>query len=219
MKTLKTTAALTTVILATAACQQGNTSYNQNPKTYQGAGIGAAVGGLAGALTGDNERERWTRGAIGAGVGAVAGGAIGQYMDNQEQQMRQATAGTPVQVNRQGNDLFLNMPSNVTFAFDSSNIRSDFKPTLNNVANVLNNYPQTMVEIMGHTDSTGDENYNMNLSERRASAVANYLRSVGVQQRMITTGLGETQPVASNNTEAGRAQNRRVEIKISPITQ
>lgn len=214
MKKIIAILASTTVL---AACQQGGGTYNENPNTYKGAAAGAAIGGIAGALADDD--NRLDHAAIGAAAGALAGGAYGQYMDQQERELRQVTQGTGVQVSRQGNDLFLNMPNSITFAYDSSNIQPGFKPTLNNIAGVLQSYSNTMVEIYGHTDSTGSNSYNQSLSERRAESVASYLRNAGVSQPMMTNGLGETQPIASNDTEAGRAQNRRVEIKISPIAK
>jgi len=204
---------MTTTLLT--ACQQG-AGYEQNPNTYKGAAAGAAVGAAAGALTGN---QSWGRAGAGAGIGALAGAGIGQYMDRQEQSMRQATQGTGIEVQRHGNDLLLNMPSSITFATDSSNIQTAFQPTLNNVASVLTQYPNTMVEITGHTDNTGSDAHNFALSERRAEAVSSYLTSRGVSQRIITTGKGETTPIASNNTAEGRAQNRRVEVKITPISQ
>lgn len=213
----KLSALLLTTTLITA-CQQGGADYENNPNTYKGAGIGAGLGAIAGALTA-NDEHRWRNAAAGAAIGGLAGAGVGNYMDSQERELRQATAGTGIDVARQGNDLILNMPSNITFAYDSSNIQSQLKPTLNNVANILANYPQTIVEIHGHTDSTGSDAYNLDLSDRRAAAVANYLSARGATQRIITTGLGESQPIATNATAEGRAQNRRVEIKISPITQ
>ena len=127
-------------------------------------------------------------------------------------------AGTGVDVVRQGNNITLNMPGNITFAFDSSNLQPQFYPVLDNVASTLNQYNQTVIEVAGHTDSVGTDAYNMTLSQQRANSVAAYLSGKGVmQQRMIVTGAGETRPIASNDTEAGRAQNRRVEITIVPM--
>lgn len=211
---------LSALLLSTsmlAACQQGATNYENNQNTYQGAAIGAALGGLAGALTGDGDRLK--RGAIGAGIGALAGGGIGAYMDSQEADLRAATAGTGIDVTRSGDNLYLNMPSNITFAYNSSDVGSALKPTLNNVADILADYPQTIVEVQGHTDSTGSDSYNLQLSEDRAHSVGDYLLARGLSQRVITTGLGENSPIASNDTEDGRAQNRRVEVKISPLAQ
>lgn len=201
-----------------SACQQGNPyGYGQNEHTYQGAAIGAVIGGAAGALA--SSKNRGDHAAIGAAVGALGGGAYGQYMDRQEAAMRQATQGTGIDVVRQGDDLLLNMPSSITFATNSHAIQPALRPTLDNIGSVLQSYPETIVEIIGHTDDTGAEEYNMTLSDQRASAVADYLRNHGVSQRMMTTGLGETQPIASNASEQGRAQNRRVEVKISPIAR
>lgn len=207
--------AISTTLLT--ACQQGVGNYENNTNTYDGAAIGAVVGGVAGIFS--NDKNRFKNGAIGAGIGALAGGGIGAYMDSQEAAMRQATQGTGIEVEREGNDLMLNLPSNITFATNSSSIQSSLAPTLRNVGSILRDYPQTIVEIYGHTDSTGSEIYNLDLSDKRADAVANYLSDQGLTQRIVTTGVGEAQPIASNDTESGRAQNRRVEIKISPVTQ
>lgn len=202
------------VILSTsllAACQQG-AGYQQNQKTYQGAGAGAAIGAALGSM----ESSEYAAG--GAALGALAGGAIGQYMDRQEDAMRQQMQGTGVEVRRQGNDIMLNMPNSITFGFDSSVVRSEFNGTVNNMANILNQYPQTKIDVIGYTDSKGTDAYNQNLSEERAQSVANKLRDYGVaSNRLMVLGRGESMPVASNDTDAGRAQNRRVEIKISPI--
>jgi outer membrane protein OmpA-like peptidoglycan-associated protein len=201
-------------LLAVTGCQNGG-GYQQNQRTYQGAAIGAAGGALIGALSGDH--NGWARAGIGAGIGTLAGMGIGAYMDSQEQSMRSSLQGTGIAVERQGNDLHLHIPENVTFAFDSSALQPAGKNALNNLSGVLRQYPETLLEITGHTDSTGAEKYNMQLSDRRANSVASYLSAQGVQQRMIISGVGETNPVASNDTEAGRAQNRRVEMKISPV--
>jgi outer membrane protein OmpA-like peptidoglycan-associated protein len=196
-----------------AACQQGM-GYQQNQRTYQGAGAGAAIGGLLGSL----ESSEYAAG--GAALGALAGGAIGQYMDRQEAAMRQQLEGTGIGVQRQGDNILLNIPNSVTFDFDSARVWSQAEGTLRDLAGVLTQYPQTMIDVIGYTDSVGSEQYNQDLSERRAQAVANKLRDFGVaSQRLMVLGRGEKQPVASNDTEQGRAQNRRVEIKISPIKQ
>lgn len=182
-------------------------------------GIGGVVGGyLLGDLVG-GRRDR-TEKIVGAGIGGIAGAAIGTYMDRQEQALRARTAGTDVQVIRRGDDLVLNMPSGITFAYDSATVQPQFQPTLDQVAQVLGEYNQTYIDVYGHTDSTGSDAYNQTLSERRASAVASYLGSHGVQQARIgTRGFGETQPIADNATPDGQAANRRVEIKIVPVTQ
>lgn len=182
-------------------------------------GIGGAVGGyLLGDLIG-GRRDR-TEKIVGAGLGGLAGAAIGSYMDRQERELRERTAGTDIEVVRQGDELILNMPSSITFAYDSAAIQPQYRDTLNRVADVLARYEQTYVDVYGHTDSTGSDSYNQGLSERRASSVADYLATQGVRrERIATTGFGESQPIASNATEEGRAQNRRVEIKLTPINQ
>lgn len=182
--------------------------------------IGAIGGALGGYLLGDivGGRHDRTEKIVGAGIGGITGAAIGSYMDRQEQALRQSTQGTDVRVIRQGDNLILNMPSGITFAYDSANVDPQFRPTLDRVAEVLSDYRDTYVDVYGHTDSTGSEAYNQDLSERRANAVAGYLVSHGVEDaRIATRGFGETQPVASNATEEGRAANRRVEIKIVPV--
>ena len=180
-------------------------------------GIGGALGGylLGDIVGGRNDR---TEKLVGAGIGGLAGVAIGSYMDRQERELRDRTAGTDVRVIRNGDDLILSMPSGVTFATDSATVQPQFRPTLDQVAQVLDQYNQTYVDVYGHTDSTGTDSHNQQLSERRARSVADYLTARGVEsQRLGTMGYGESQPVASNDTEDGRAQNRRVEIKLVPI--
>ena len=141
-------------------------------------------------------------------------------MDKQERDLRARTAGTDVQVTRQGDDLVLNIPSGITFAYDSADVQPQFQRTLDQVADDAGQYNQTYIDVYGHTDSTGSDAYNQTLSERRATSVADYLASHGVQPARIgTRGYGETQPIASNDTDAGRAANRRVEVKIVPISQ
>ena len=208
------------VLLTGCATYTGQTSDPNDPnRTRTGALIGAGIGAVAGLLSGDDAVERRQRALVGAGVGALAGGGIGAYQDRQEAELRRELAGSGVDVVRQGDNITLNMPGNITFAFDSSNQQSQFHPILDNVADTLNEYNQTVIEVAGHTDSVGDSGYNQNLSVERAQSVANYLSGRGVmQQRMIVTGAGETRPIASNDTEAGRAQNRRVEITIVPVS-
>nr|WP_169542423.1 OmpA family protein [Sphingomonas baiyangensis] len=203
----------------TAACVTDPVTGERRISKAAIGGIGGAVGGyLLGDLVG-GRRDR-TEKILGAGIGGLAGAGIGAYMDRQERELRERTAGTDVEVIRQGDDLILNMPSGITFAYDSATIQPQYQGTLDRVADVLARYEQTYVDVYGHTDSTGSDQYNQGLSERRAASVAQYLSTRGVAQaRMATRGFGETQPIASNETEDGRAQNRRVEIKLVPVTQ
>jgi outer membrane protein OmpA-like peptidoglycan-associated protein len=192
-------------------------------KTAMGAGIGAvggaATGALVGALTGNSKGAR--KGAlIGAGVGTLAGAGVGVYMDRQESKLREELARTGVSVTREGNNIRLNMPGHITFATNAADVVASFYDVLNSVALVLKEYEKTYIDVLGHTDSTGEDAYNQKLSERRALSVADYLISQGVmQQRFNVLGYGETRPIASNNTPEGRSQNRRVEIELSPLTQ
>ncbi len=201
--------------LALAGCQSGQGGFGA-PRTVAGAGLGALAGAGIGSLIGGNRTSNML---IGAGIGALTGGAIGSYMDRQQADLQQQLQGTGVQVRRQGDVIVLNMPSNVTFATDSSDVQPQFYATLTQVANTLKQYPQTLIDIGGHTDSTGTADYNQRLSEERALSVAQFFVSQGVQtERMQVRGYGLTRPVADNNTAAGRQQNRRVEIEIRPFT-
>ncbi len=212
--------------LAAAGLLASTSACTTDPVTGQQriskAAIGAAIGGVGGLLAGDviGGRHDRTEKIVGAGIGAIAGGAIGSYMDKQEKELREKTAGTGVQVERQGNELQLNMPAGITFAFNSSEVQPQFRATLDQVAQTLSQYNQTYIDVYGHTDNVGSDAYNQTLSEQRAASVANYLSGRGVNRaRIATRGFGESQPVASNDTEVGRAQNRRVEIRVVPVTQ
>jgi outer membrane protein OmpA-like peptidoglycan-associated protein len=189
--------------------------------TAGGAMLGAVGGALAGAALGGRGHGARNAALIGAGVGALAGGAIGNYMDQQEAELRQQLEGTGISVTRNGDSIILNMPSNITFATDQDQVIPPFYRTLDSVAIVLNKFNRTLIDVNGHTDSTGSLQHNQALSERRAASVANYLGSRGGvdQRRMSTMGFGPSQPVATNATSDGRAQNRRVEVAIAPITQ
>ncbi|MBP7917520.1 MAG: OmpA family protein [Arenimonas sp.] len=191
-----------------------------NANAKQKAMIGAAVGTAIGLATGDTAVERRQQAMVGAALGAAAGGGIGHYQDRQEAKLRQQLQGTGVDVSRDGNNITLDMPSGITFAFNSSDVNSQFYPVLDKVAATLSEYNQTTVNVAGHTDSVGSDSYNQRLSEQRASSVASYLQSRGVaNQRLQISGYGESRPVDSNETESGRANNRRVEITLVPIAQ
>jgi len=195
------------------------TGEQKTSNATKGAAIGAAAGAVVGLITGDDSAERKKRALILGGVGAIAGGSVGAYQDQQEMKLRQRLEGTGVSVTRLGDDIVLNMPGNVTFDVDQSAIKADFYDVLDSVAIVLNEFDKTFVEVAGHTDSSGSESYHQSLSERRAASVSAYLRSREVLgDRLITVGAGESRPIASNDTAAGRAQNRRVEITIVPGT-
>ena len=200
--------------------QQQTTPENQEgmSRTQRNALIGAAIGAAAGRVSGDDATERRQHALIGAGVGGLAGGAIGRYQDNQERALRERMQGTGVDVVRDGDHITLDMPEAITFAFNSSTLNQRAYGVLDSVAETLREYDQTMIEVAGHTDSVGSDAYNDKLSRDRAQAVANYLISRGISgQRLIITGAGERYPIASNDTEAGRAENRRVEMTIVPI--
>ena len=183
-------------------------------------GLGGAVGGylLGDLIGGKNSR---TEEIIGAGIGAVAGAGIGHYMDQQEKKLRERTAGTGIEVDRQGDQLVLNMPGDVTFDHNSAMVKAQFRGALDNVSATLAEFPSTYIDVYGHTDSTGTDSYNQGLSERRAASVADYLAGRGIQRaRMATMGFGESQlKCTPERSEADYQCNRRVEIRIAPVTQ
>ncbi|WP_372766292.1 OmpA family protein [Pseudoalteromonas sp.] len=197
-------------ILAVALAASGCATTNAE----KGAMIGAVTGAVIGKSTSNHKNKR---AVIGAAVGAIAGAAIGDYMDRQEAEMREQLSGSGVEVVREGDNLRLVMPSNITFATNQATITPQFHDTLNTIANVLNHYDKTYLSIEGHTDSSGSESYNQTLSERRARSVQQYLVNQSIMSdRLSVTGYGEMRPVASNETAAGKAKNRRVEVQIVP---
>ncbi len=204
-----------------AACTTNPyTGERQASNTAKGAGIGAAIGAVAGVLTGDDADERRKRALIGAGVGALAGAGVGAYMDRQEAKLREELQGTGVSVTRVGDDIILNMPGNVTFDVNQAAINASFYPVLNSVAKVAQEYNKTLIDVAGHTDSTGTVAYNMDLSQRRANSVVQYLQGQGVDSaRIYAEGYGPHYPIADNSTAEGRSQNRRVEIALKPLTR
>lgn len=212
-------AAALTVFTSGCATYTGQTSDPNDPnRTQRGALIGAAIGAAAGLLSGDDAVERRQRAMVGAGIGALAGGGIGAYQDRQEAELRRETAGTGIDVTRDGDVIKLNLPDGVTFDFAKYDLKPQFYPALNTIASTLKEYNQTMVEVSGHTDSIGSDAANQLLSERRANAVSSYLIGQGVvRERFEVVGMGERYPVASNDTDAGRALNRRVEIRLLPL--
>lgn len=214
-------AALAVATLSGCASQNPYENQGQAPrqgmsKTATYGGLGALAGAVAGAAISHNNRGKGA--LIGAAVAGAAGAGYGYYVDKQEAELRRSMERTGVQVQRQGDSINLVMPGNITFATNSADIASNFYGPLNNLASSFKQYNQNNIEIVGHTDSTGSHQYNVNLSQLRAQSVANYLMDQGVEPgRLSSRGMGPDQPVASNATEAGRSQNRRVEIKLTPI--
>lgn len=208
------------VVLSACTTLDAYTRQEKTAKAQRQAVIGAAAGAVAGLITGDNSMERKKRALIGAGLGALAGASVGAYMDRQEAKLRAELERTGVSVTRIGNNITLNMPGNITFATNSADLNASFFDVLTSVGKVLNEFDKTVIEVAGHTDSTGSAEYNQQLSERRADAVATYLKTREVRaDRIITVGMGETRPVASNDTAEGRQQNRRVELTLVPLTE
>jgi outer membrane protein OmpA-like peptidoglycan-associated protein len=208
-------------LLGAAACTTTD-PYSSTPRrnnTGTGVIAGALGGALLGYLTNTSDSEQGRKNAlIGAGIGALGGGAVGAYMDRQQRELEAQLSGSGVGVARQGDNLVLRMPSDVTFASNQSSINPGFNATLDDVAAVLNRYDQSIVDIIGHADSDGADDYNLDLSRRRASSVAQYLVNRGVlADRLYVDGKGESAPIASNATAEGKAQNRRVEILIRPF--
>jgi outer membrane protein OmpA-like peptidoglycan-associated protein len=207
--------ALSALVLTSACATDPVTGEREITRGGKGALAGGAGGALLGALIGGN-----TGALIGAGVGSIAGGAIGGYQDRQERELRQATAGTGIEVAREGDEIKLTMPDKISFDFNSAVVRPEMRTQLQEVARVLNAYPSTVIGVYGHTDNVGSAAANQRLSDQRADSVVGSLESFGVPRaRMQPRGFGYNQPVASNSTDEGRAQNRRVEIRIVPVSQ
>lgn len=208
------------LLIGIAGCQTIDpyTGQSKTGNTSKGAAIGAAAGAALGAIINHDDRKE---GALkGAVAGGAAGAGIGYYMDRQEALLRQRLQGSGVQIAREGDNIRLVMPGNITFASGSYDIRSQFFEVLNSVAIVVNEYNKTQINISGHTDSVGSRQYNQTLSNQRAISVGNYLKGQGVLDNRISAyGYGFRYPVASNDTAAGRQQNRRVEIELQPIQQ
>ncbi|MDD3798562.1 MAG: OmpA family protein [Novosphingobium sp.] len=205
------------LVSVTACVTDPNTGEQKVSRTAIGGVGGATLGYLLGGIIGGR-----TARILGAGIGGVAGGVIGYKMDQQIRELKEQTAGSGVDVTEvdNGNAILVNLPDGVTFAVDSTTISPSFQHTLDQIANSLKTYPDSLIDVYGHTDSTGSEAYNQDLSERRARSVADYLGMRGVSSARIRwQGFGERYPVASNDTAEGRARNRRVEIKITPISQ
>ena len=217
---LKTLFMTVMVSLLLSACTTNPyTGEREASNKGKGAAIGAGIGAVIGALSGSDANERRQRALIGAGVGALSGTAIGAYMDNQENKLRQQLQGSGVSVTRIGNDVVLNMPGNITFDVDRTELRGNFIPVLDSVSLVLKEFDQTLIDVTGHTDSTGSVQHNMDLSERRATSVATYLRATGIDAlRVYTMGVGPHYPMADNSTTSGRQLNRRVELVLKPLT-
>lgn len=211
----------TALSLLLSACSTNPfTGEQQVSKTAIGAGTGAALGAAAGALLGATTSLSSRKAAlVGAGLGALAGGGVGVYMDNQESQLRERLAGSGVSVTRVGDSIVLNMPSNITFDTARAEIKPRFYDTLTSVAEVFKEFKQTLIDVVGHTDSDGSDQSNYDLSRRRASSVAQFMASQQLDpNRFSVEGHGERDPIASNATASGKAQNRRVEITILPLT-
>ena len=213
---MSTSAALALVSLS-ACVTDPNTGNRVVSRTVLGGVGGTVLGGLLGGVIGGK-----TGRIVGAGLGGVAGGVVGYRMDQQIKELKEQTAGSGVDVTETdgGQAILVNLPDGVTFAVGSSAITPTFRSTLDNIAASMQQYPNSLIDVYGHTDSTGSDSFNMALSQRRAQAVADYLSSRGVSAaRIRSQGFGETQPIADNGSDLGRAKNRRVEIKIVPVTQ
>ncbi|MGF1693684.1 OmpA family protein [Photobacterium kagoshimensis] len=208
------------VVMMVSGCSTVNpyTREDQTAKATSGALIGAMAGAAIGVAS-SSKKDRGKGALIGAASGAALGGGIGYYMDVQETKLRQQLEASGISVTRNGNDIILNMPNEITFGFDQSDLSGRAKTALTNVAVVAKEYDKTALNVYGFTDSKGTAQYNLRLSQVRASEVSNYLirQGVGVN-RVVTKGMGEAHPIASNGSEQGRAQNRRVEIVLSPLS-
>ena len=213
--TLKTLGIIGVATLALTACDSttGFDTRNAN-KAQTGAAIGGVLGGLVGASSSDN---KLLKGVVGAGIGAAAGGVIGHQLDKQAQDLRRDVPNQDIAIENTGSELKVTLPQGLLFASDSDVLTPALENDLRAIAGNLNSYPNSTIRIVGHTDDTGSDSYNYELSDRRAAAVSWVLQGSGVApNRLLAVGMGETQPVASNLSEEGKAQNRRVEIIIRP---
>ena len=214
-RTLVSCLAAVSLVSLSACVTDPNTGERKVSRTAIGGVGGALAGYLLGGIIGGK-----TARIVGAGIGGVAGAAVGYQMDQQIKELKESTAGSGVDVTSDGQSILVNLPNGVTFPVDNYTIQPSFRATLDDVAASLVKYPNSLIDVYGHTDSTGSDAFNQTLSENRARTVANYLSVQGVSAaRIRSQGMGETMPVADNNTDEGRRRNRRVEIKIVPITQ
>ena len=219
---------ITGILVASMAVSVGGcktldafTGEEKTSSTAKGAGIGAAIGAVVGYVSAKDKDRRDRKKAIlaGAAIGAAGGAAVGNYMDQQEAELRQQLEGTGVSVTRNGDDLILNMPGNITFPTNQSDLKADFNKVLDSVAIVLEEFEKTVIVVAGFTDSTGSESYNQALSERRAESVASYLKGKDIlAARFEVVGFGESNPAADNSTAEGRSLNRRVELSLFEAT-
>ncbi|NIN34606.1 MAG: OmpA family protein [Gammaproteobacteria bacterium] len=206
------------LVLILAGCTTLNpeTGEREPNRTGTGATVGAASGALIGFIIGDDVKSA----IIGAGVGGLTGAAVGHYMDEQERKLREDLDGTGVVVTRAGDNIQLKMPSSITFDSGMAVIKPEFHRVLDDIGDTLVKYESTVIQVAGHTDSVGSAEYNQQLSINRANSVKDYLVRDGViAQRLLTTGYGESAPIADNATAEGRQQNRRVEITVQPLTK
>ncbi|MCR6650840.1 MAG: OmpA family protein [Cellvibrionaceae bacterium] len=213
----KLSVALLALVLAACTTLDPYTGEQKTSNAAKGAGVGAITGAVIGAATASkNDRKKGV--LTGAAAGAALGGGVGVYMDNQEKALRERLVGSGVQVRRDGDNIQLIMPGNITFATNSSSIRSDFHPVLDSVGQVLAEFKKTRIKVSGHTDNTGGADLNQRLSEDRAASVKNYLIGRGVASgRVNSIGYSYRYPIASNSTAAGKEANRRVELELEPI--
>lgn len=218
MSSIRVISTLLAGSLMLAGCSTVNpyTGESQTAKATTGSAIGAATGALVGVLS-SSKHDRGKGALIGAAAGAAVGGGVGYYMDQQEAKLRQKMQGTGVSVTRQGDQIVLNMPNSITFDSNASQIKPAGANALTGVAQVLKEYENTGIQVVGHTDSTGGRELNMRLSQQRAESVGSALILQGIEQgRISMVGVGPDQPVASNANPEGRAQNRRVTLTLSP---
>ncbi len=223
MKKLIVMMTVASVLLA-SGCETFDpyTGESKTSNTAKGAGIGAGVGAVLAYIANRDEssKKRKKRMLQAAGIGAIAGGGIGYYMDTQEAKLRKTLRDTGVSVERDGDNINLIMPGNITFVTNGHDLNADFFKVLDSVVLVLQEFEKTLIVVSGHTDSTGSNSYNQALSERRANSVASYLRTRGVvDARIEAVGFGEDNPIADNGTAEGRSLNRRVELSLLPITE